>query len=130
MSQENVEIVRETYEPMARGDFSVFAEVVDDFEFVTSPELPDAGTYRGEEAIAWMRAWVDSFEDLTMESTEIIDGGDKIVVGLYQRGKPRGSTTVVEGRWWQVVTLRDGSIVRSETYPERGRALDAAGVQA
>jgi hypothetical protein len=28
MSQENVETVRETYEPMARGDFSVFGEVV------------------------------------------------------------------------------------------------------
>jgi ketosteroid isomerase-like protein len=128
MSQENVEIVRETYEPMARGDFSVFADVVEDFEFVTSPEMPDAGTYRGEEAITWMRAWVESFEDLTMESTEMIDGGEKVVVGLYQRGKPRGSQTVVEGRWWQVVTLRDGEIVRSETYPGRNQALEAAGI--
>jgi ketosteroid isomerase-like protein len=131
MSQENVEIVRAAYEPTARGDFTwadLQSAIVDDFEFVTSPELPDAGTYRGKEAIAWMRAWVESFDDLTMEATEIIDGGDKVVVGLYPRGKPRGSQTVVEGRWWQALTLRDGLIVRSETYPERGQALEAAGL--
>jgi ketosteroid isomerase-like protein len=75
-----------------------------------------------------MRAWVDSFEELTMEATEMIDAGKKVVVGLHQRGKPRGSTTVVEGRWWQVVTLREGLIVRSETYPVRGQALEAAGL--
>ena len=53
MSEENVEIVRATYEPFARGDCSSFADWSDEFEFVTSPEQPDAGTYRGEEARRW-----------------------------------------------------------------------------
>jgi ketosteroid isomerase-like protein len=45
MSLQNVEIVRDAYEPVARGDFTWAAKAVlaDDFEFVTSPELPDAG---------------------------------------------------------------------------------------
>jgi ketosteroid isomerase-like protein len=60
MSQENVEIVRAMYEAFARGDFSGWAELPNDFEFVASPELPDAGTYRGEAAIRWMTGWVES----------------------------------------------------------------------
>ena len=50
MSQQNVEIVRAFYERFASGDFNALAGFSDDFEFVTSPELPDAGTYRGEES--------------------------------------------------------------------------------
>jgi ketosteroid isomerase-like protein len=128
MSQGNVEIVRTFYEQFGRGDFSALAELGAAFEFVTSPELPDAGTYRGEAALGWMRTWVESFDRLTMEATEIIDAGDKVVVGLFQRGRPRGSQTAVEGRWWQVVTLQGGDIVRAQTYPERAQALEAAGL--
>lgn len=49
MSEKNVEIVRAAYERAARGEFD-FGDWAEDFEFVTSPELPDAGVYRGEEA--------------------------------------------------------------------------------
>jgi ketosteroid isomerase-like protein len=128
MSKENVEIVRGFYEQFARGDFRAFAVLPDDFVFVTSPELPDAGTYRGEAAISFMKAWVEAFDDLTIEATEVVDAGDKVVVALFQRGRPRGSNTVVEGRWWQVATLRGGEIARSETFPERAQALEAAGL--
>ena len=108
MSEQNVEIVRAFYERLARGDFNALTDVPGDFEFVTSPELPDAGTYRGEGAIRFMKTWVESFDQLTIEATEIIDAGDKVVVAILQRGRPRGSQTAVEGRWWQVVTLRGG----------------------
>ncbi len=128
MSQENMEIVRTAFEQFACGDFSAWADFPDDFEFVTSPELPDAGTYRGEAALRWLTAWVESFEELTVEATEISDAGDKVVVAILQRGRPRESETVVEGRWWQVVTLRGGEVARIESFPERAQALEAAGL--
>jgi ketosteroid isomerase-like protein len=126
MSQQNVEIIRAFYEQFARGDFSAFAAFPDEFEFVTSPELPDAGTYRGEAAKRWMKTWVESFDQLTIEATEILDAGDKVMVGLFQRGRPRGSQTAVEGRWWQTVTVREGAIARVESFPDRAQALRAA----
>jgi ketosteroid isomerase-like protein len=129
MSQENVEVVRAAYEQFARGDFSVWADLPDDFEFVASPELPDAGTYRGEAARRWLNAWVESFEGLTIEATEIIDAGrDKVVVAILQRGRPRRSQSIVEGRWWVVTTLRGGEVVRIELLPERTQALGAVGL--
>jgi ketosteroid isomerase-like protein len=130
VSEENVEIVRAAYEEFSRGDFRGWAELPDDFEFVASPELPDAGTYRGEAAGGWLKTWLESFEQLTIEATEIIDvGGDKVVVGILQRGRPRGSQSTVEGRWWAVTTLRRGEFIRSELLPHRREALEAAGLR-
>ena len=79
MSQENVETVRAFFDPLARGDLSRwFAEVTDDFVFVASPEVPDAGTYRGEDARRWITTWAESFEGYTIEATEFTDAGDRV----------------------------------------------------
>ncbi len=121
--------MRAMYEPFARGDFSAWADLPDDFEFVASPELPDAGTYRGEAAVRWMTTWVESFDGHTIEATEITEGGDdKVLVAILQRGRPRGSQTVVEGRWWVVMTLPGGELSRTEVFPERAKVVEAAGL--
>jgi ketosteroid isomerase-like protein len=113
------------------GDFGRwFALTTDDFEFVTSPDIPDAGTYYGEEARRWITAWVRSFEGHTMEATEIIDaGGDNVFAGFLQRGHPRGSQSTVEGRWWLVVTFRQDAMARIEVFADRAEALEAAGLR-
>ena len=129
MSQENVEIVRAMFEQFARGDFSALGDLPDDFEFVASRDLPDAGTYRGELAIRWMTAWVQSFEGHTIRATEIIDAGDKVLVAIFQRGRPRGSQTVVEGSGWVALSFRGGEIARAEGFPDRAEALEAAGLR-
>jgi ketosteroid isomerase-like protein len=128
MSRENVEALRAAFERYAQGDFSPIGALGDDFELVVSPEAPDAGTYRGEEARRWLRAWVTSFEEMTIEATEILDSGDKVLLGMIQRGRPPGSGALVEGRWWQVSTFRGGEIVRAEMFRERAHALEAAGL--
>ena len=129
MSQENVEIVRAIFADFARGDFSRwFSQAADDFVFVTSPELPDAGTYRGEAARLWVTAWGDSFEDHTMQATELIDAGDKVFLEILQQGRPHGGQIPVEGRWWVVVTLQEGAVTRTEVFRERAPALEAAGL--
>ena len=130
MSEENVEAIRTVFHQFARGDFGRwFALTTEDFEFVTSPDIPDAGTYYGEEARRWITAWVRSFEGHTMEATEITDaGGDGVFAGFLQRGHPRGSRSAVEGRWWLVATFRQGGIARIEVFDDRAEALEAAGL--
>ena len=129
MSEANVEAVRGFYEKAAVGDFSPLAELGDDFEFVTSPELPDAGTYRGEAARRWVRTWIESFEELTIEATELVGVGDSVFVGLLQRGRVPGSEASIEGRWWAVYTFRDGEPARLQLFPDRTQALEAAGLR-
>ena len=105
----------------------LFAASTDDFKFVTAAEMPDAGTYRGQEAIDWILAYIDSFDGYE-EATEIIDAGDKVVVAVLQRGRPRGSELLVESRWWQVLTLQDAGVTRIEIFSQRAEALEAAGL--
>jgi ketosteroid isomerase-like protein len=129
MSRENVQALQAAFEQYARGDFRPIGLLGDDFELVVSPEAPDAGTYRGEGARRWLRAWVESFEQMTIEATEIVDCGDKVFLGMTQRGRLPGSAAAVEGQWWQVSTFRGTEIVKAEMFRERGHALQAAGLR-
>lgn len=128
MSQEALNSLRAAYDRYAQGDFSAFAQMSDDFELVTSPEMPDAGTYRGQAASSWATAWVDSFDRLTQEAIEFIDAGDRVVVEFVQRGSPRSGGPLVELRTWAVWTLRDETPVRVELFLSRSKALEAAGL--
>src|SRR5688500_14768158 len=114
MSEENVGTARAMFDLFARGDFSRWYEqVTDDFVFVTSRDIPDGGTYRGEAARDWVMAWVGAFEGHTMEASEFTDVDDKVLLAIFQRGRPRGSQAAVEGRWWVVMTFRDGAVAKT-----------------
>jgi len=77
MSHEHVDAPRSAYSRTARGDFSAYSELPDDFELVLAPEMPDAGSYRGDAARRWLSSWVQSFDRLTVEAVEFIDAGDR-----------------------------------------------------
>jgi ketosteroid isomerase-like protein len=129
MSAEAMEAVREAFEAFARGDFSAVAELPDEFELVLAPEMPDAGTYRGEEARRWIVAWVDSFERLTQELVKLIDvSEDRVLAEFIQRGWAAGSDVPVELPTWSLSTLREGNFVRNELFTNRDEALEAAGL--
>ncbi len=86
MPEENVDIVRKAHEQFARGDTSWFASVTDDFEFVSGPDLPDAGTYRGDAAREWLMEWIAAFDRHTVQVTEMLDAGrDKVFRSVVQR---------------------------------------------
>jgi len=132
MSQEHVDALRSLYKQLARGDFSAYSELPDDFELVLAPEMPDAGSYRGDAARRWLRSWVESFDRLTVEAVEFIDAGDRdacdqVMIELLQRGWLAGSDDAVELSTWVVSTARDGAAVRSELFLSRAEALEAVG---
>src|SRR5215217_2837468 len=132
MSQEHVYALRSAYEQFARGDFSAYSELPDEFELVLAPEMPDAGSYRGDAARRWLKSWVASFDRLTVEAVEFSDAGerdagDQVMVELLQRGWLAGSDDSVELSTWAVFTARDGAAVRSELFLSRAEALEAVG---
>jgi ketosteroid isomerase-like protein len=68
------------------------------------------------------------WEELEMTAEEFIDGGDRVVVSGYFRGRGRGSGVEVDTRFYEVYTLRDGKIVRLDEFTGRADALEAAGL--
>src|SRR5262245_58450650 len=124
-----MDVVRAAFERLAQGDFSDFADLPDEFELVLAPELPDAGTYRGEEARRWILTWVDAFERLTEEPAAVTHLGDnRLLVEFIQRGWRAGSDVPVEVPTWSISTLRDRTLVRVQLFGNRPAALEAAGL--
>jgi ketosteroid isomerase-like protein len=131
MSEQVIEALRAGYEAFSRADWDgLFAQAHPDFELVTADRVINPGTYRGAGDIRrFFEDLFSPFEEVLVEPEEIIDRGDRIVVLLVTRSRPRGSTAVVENRIGHVWTIKDGQIVRLQIFPEREKALEAVEVE-
>jgi ketosteroid isomerase-like protein len=130
MSQADVETLRAVYEAVNRRDWdTAFRAAHPDFEWITADRVPLAGTYRGpEEVRRFFEDQWEAFEEVAIEPEEFFERGDRIVVFTRTRLRPRGSTAVVQNRIGQVWTMRDGKAARCQVFPQREKALEAAGI--
>ena len=130
MSRSDIETLRLGYEAFSRGDWeTAFGAAHPDLEFKTADRVTNPGTYRGlEEIKRFFEDLFEPFEEVVAEPQEFFERGDLIVVFVLVRSRPRGSSAVVENRIGHLWTMRDGKVVRFEIFPERERALEAAGL--
>jgi ketosteroid isomerase-like protein len=130
VASENVELVRRGYEAFNRGDVDGMLALLDpEIEWITPPRNMFTGTYRGtDEVRGLLRDQREVFEEIAMEPYELFEKGDAVVAFVRQRATGRTSGAEVEivvGHLW---TVRDGRAVRFEGFPEREKALEAAGL--
>jgi ketosteroid isomerase-like protein len=127
MTQENVERARRGFEAYLTGDFDeALANLDPDVVYQQAGPEP---AVRGRDAVraAWER-WEAEWDEMEMTSEEIIDAGDHLIQAIFFRGRGRGSGVEVEGRFFQVYTVKDGKTVRWEEFSDRAQALEAAGL--
>ena len=129
MSQENVEIVRRILDAYLAGDFQTALGRIDpEVEFDLSMR-PDGKVYRGHDGIVeGLRTWTGTWEDYSLEITELIDAGEHVIAVDRQSGRGKGSGMLLEHSFSNVYTLRDGKVVRVAVFTNREDALRAAGV--
>jgi ketosteroid isomerase-like protein len=128
MSEENVEIVRRAWEFEAYGSADR-AEALATFDPNVVYTPVEEGPSDGLDALLdYIERWGAVWEELEMTAEEFIDGGDRVVVSGYFRGRGRGSGVEVDTRFYEVYTLRDGKIVRLDEFIGRADALEAAGL--
>ena len=132
MSQENVEIVRKSWDAWLRGDVDgVLATygpdlVWDMSHFHDWPERPDVGPAGVRRFLTeWRDVW-DAFEVGVEEFRVASDG--RVVALAWQRGKGRHSGLPMDMKWGQVLTIRDHKIIRVENYEDRSEALETLGL--
>ena len=130
MSQENVEIVRAVYEAVDRGDLETANSYVHpEIEFHTYVHAPEAGVYRGKEAVRkYNEGLFEQFESLRIEVEEIIDAGDRVVVVSTQHAVPKGGQQEIEVHMAELWTIRDRLLVERHSYSTRAQAVEAAGL--
>ena len=130
MSQENVEIVRRSYDAGNRGDWdAAFRDAAPDFE-VTFKAGPNAGTYRGREALeSVFRDMLSGFDFWIMEPVEFRESGAQVVVVVDHRLRPKGGTSgEFEFRNGHVWTIREGAVLSMVGFETSKGALKAAGL--
>jgi uncharacterized protein len=130
MSQENVEIVRGIYAQWATGDLT--AHCFDpDIEYsrigAETPALE--GRWLGlDEMRSAMREYLRAMSNLRIEADRIIDlGGERVLVLTRHTARGKQSGVPIEHELGDVFTLRDGKIVRFDSYWDRAEALEAVG---
>jgi ketosteroid isomerase-like protein len=132
MSQENVEIMRQSLDAFDRRDRAAWLASRDrDCEVMPASAWPEADEIHGREA-AW-DFYVEvagAFEQHLLGGVEIVDAGaDKLLVHYRNDLRGRASGAEVEINNWIVVDFQDGKIARDQWFADRDEAVEAAGLR-
>ena len=125
MSRENVELVRRFNDRLNQGDLDgAFALCDPAVEFDWSRRLLDPMISQGRDAArAFLDETLDLFEQVQVESAELIDLGDDVldVTAGHFRGRSSGADVVARAAI--IWTVRSGKIVRFRFYQSKEDAL-------
>jgi ketosteroid isomerase-like protein len=129
MSADNVEAVRAFIDPYNRRDYDAAVQAFDpEVEWVL-PERQSSDSGRGRAAV--IRFWEEidnTFDDLQLRPQEHVDAGERIATRLRHYGLSKSGAEIDTELYHQVVTFRDGTMVRIEYFASWPEALAAAGV--
>src|SRR5262245_31763089 len=142
MSEENVEVVRRFLaswgelggqtEPKPIADLlpdALLEEFLDpDVELIPSADgLLGGNRYRGYEGVRGF--WADFFtawDEFWVEPQRLIDHGAQVLSIVHMRGRAHGLD--VNEDWSHIWTVRQGRIVRSQTFRTADGTIKAAGL--
>jgi ketosteroid isomerase-like protein len=131
VSQENVEIVRQSWKAFADEGLDAMVEFWSaDIDWRAIEGAPDdVGEMHGRDAARrYCQDWLDTFDDLTSVTEEVIDIDENRVVGVqHVTGRARLSGVETELYYAVVYELREGTIARVREYADREQALKAVG---
>jgi ketosteroid isomerase-like protein len=132
MSQENVEVVRSSWEGLMRGDAAAL-EMFDSAVVYEDDLLPEnAGeTYRGVDGVvkAWL-LWAEPWDELRTEIEWVRDAGADSVVSCHRaRMRGKGSGVEAERRYAYLWRFRKAKIIYCKSFGDPIQALEAAGLK-
>jgi ketosteroid isomerase-like protein len=130
MSQENVEVVRQVFDAMNRGDLpGAMKEATTDFIFDFSRSSSfERGVYEREGVPGVLATFAGDWESMRWEPEEFIEAGGQLVtpITVYNRGRD-GIEVRTRVAWlW---AFRDRRVARITFFQNRSEALGAAGLR-
>ena len=132
MSQENVEVVRESWDAWLRGDLpGLFRTYDPEIVWDTSHyrDWPESA-YHGIEGVeSFLREWLAVWDEYEVGVDEIFAApDDRVVVLFWHRGKGRTSGLAMEWHAAQIISVRGGKVARIDNYEDHAEALEAVGL--
>jgi ketosteroid isomerase-like protein len=134
MSEENVEaIIHKAHEAFNRRDQEAWVACwAEDCEWRPALERGiegDEGVFRGHDGLRrWWQAMSEAWKELESEVHEVRAAGEQALAFVTVRGRGRLSDVVIEGQFFELVTVRGGKVLASRDFSDRAEALKAAGL--
>ena len=129
----NKEIVTRGYETFNAGDIEASLAWFDpDIEWHTYiVPGPGGGVYHGHDGVREL--WTEAkrvFGGFKNIPERMFDAGDRVVAFIRIEGVGAKSGVAVQARIAHVHTIRDGKVIRVESFEDRDEALRAARIEA
>jgi ketosteroid isomerase-like protein len=130
MSQENVDKTKAFIAAYNRRDFDAAVASFDPDVAWVLPERQRSDSCRGPDEVRRFWEGIDeTFDELRLKPQEYVDAGDRVATRLRHHGRGKESGIEIdEELYHQVVTFRDGRMMRIEYFAEWPEALEAVGL--
>jgi uncharacterized protein len=131
VSAENVQLIRKLVEAFNDRDIdSVVQDMLPDVELHPLRAQLEGKTYRGHDGVREMLADFDQdWEYVQVDAEEFRDADDEVVVLGRLRARGRASGIDLDVPMGFVWTLRNGKVVRVQSFSEQADAVRAAGLE-
>lgn len=131
-TDQRIAILRAAYAAFNRGDITAAVQSLDEnIDWSEPAEFPGGGSYKGREAAKqFLTNSRSSVAEVISEPEQFIPVGDRIVVFVYARVRPKNSTIWQEVRLADVYLFRDLTPIQMKAFANRQQALDWANAQA
>ena len=127
-AEQRISILRAAYAAFNRGDIDAAVQsLAPDIDWTEPTEFPGGGSYHGRDgAKKYLTNSRASVAEVISEPEQFIPAGDRIVVFVYARVRPKDSTTWQEVRLADVYLFRDLTPIQMHAFADRQKALDWA----
>ena len=117
-TQENVQIVKDFFAAMGRGDKQgLLALSAEDIEWIIPGEdWPLAGTHRGHAGLADLLQKASEMETSYPRAPEYVAQGDRVLVVGFAKGKVKATNRTFEDDWVFAITVRNGKLTNIREY--------------
>jgi ketosteroid isomerase-like protein len=127
MSEQNVDVVRATFDAFQRRDLQAFLNRMDPEVEYRSLVLEVEGAYHGHDGIrSWWESVLSVFPEWSPQVEEARELGNRVVSRVRAEGHGTGSGIALERDIWHVAEVRDGRLSWSAFFRTEEEALDAA----
>jgi uncharacterized protein len=132
-TQENVQIVKDFFAAIGRGDRQgLRALSADDIEWIIPGEdWPLAGTHRGHTGLADLLQKASEMVETSFPSPpEYVAQGDRVLVVGFATGKIKATNKMFEDNWVFAFTVRQGKVTNIREYIDTQALARASAMEA
>jgi ketosteroid isomerase-like protein len=132
-AQENIRLLKGFYAAASGGNFGPVRDALDPNVEWIEPNVPGlwfSGTHRGADAV-WQEViapTVEKIDSFRVNMRKFYGVGDHIIAIGYFRGRDKATGKELDAATAHICTLRNGRIVRFETFHDTASWLETLGL--